>query len=435
MLLPTSGHASTVQGICCGRRGASFVRILVLNQYFRPDQSASAQRISDLTEDLAVHHEVTVLAGRPSYGPMETLPRDARVSDSGVRMRYVPSTGFPRYRPWKRVINYVTYLAGAFFAGLFVSRHDIVIAATDPPLLSIVGLWLSRVHRAPFVHLMWDVQPEVAISAGLLRSGRLSRILSRLNRYAVRRAACVVAPTEAIRRTVIEFGVPAERAHTISHWEDIDVVQVRPKVSAFSRAHDLADRFVVMYAGNLGLTQELDRYLDLAVRLRDLEDMTLVFVGDGAAKSALQARVAELGLTTVRFLPYERRAQMDYSLAAADVFLAPLAAGLTRFMLPSKIFTILASGRPFIAALDSSSDLRDLVRRSDCGFVVEPGDVAAVEAHIRWLHAHPEECRAMGARGRRAAETVYSRTIVTPQFVDLLRRFETPPAAAASPVS
>ena len=406
------------------------MRILVLNQYFRPDQAASAQRITDLAEDLARRHDVTALVGRPSYGPVNTSPNHQPTSNSAVRVWYVPSTTFVRYRTWKRVLNYVTYLAGTLFAGLFVSQPDVVIAASDPPLLSVVGLWLSCAHRATFVHLMWDVQPEVAISLGLLRSGRLSRVLSNFNRRAIRHAACVIVPTAAIARTAIDLGVLPERVHTIPHWEDIDVVRVRPKVNPFSREHDLANRFVVMYAGNHGLTQELERYLDLAVRLRDLDDVTMVFVGEGAAKSALQARVAALGLTTVRLLPYEPRETMAYSLAAADVFLAPVAAGLTRFMLPSKIFTILASGRPLIAALDASSDLCDLVRRSQCGFVVEPGDVSAVEKHIRWLHCHPDACREMGERGRRAAETLYARSVVTPQFMDLLRRFESIPVAA-----
>jgi glycosyltransferase involved in cell wall biosynthesis len=369
------------------------------------------------------------VVGKPSYSPVGALPQEQDTSHGVVRVRRVASTTFLRYRTWKRVLNYVTYLAGAFFAGLFVPRPDVVIAATDPPLLSVVGLWLSRARRAAFVHLIWDVQPELAISAGLLPPGRLSRTLSRLNGHAVRQAACVIAPTAAIGQVAVQLGVLPERVQTIPHWEDLDVVQVRPKINAFSRAHDLASRFVVMYAGNLGLTQELDRYLDLAVRLRDLEDVMLVFVGEGAAKSALQARARALDLTTVRFFPYEPRAKMADSLAAADVFLAPVAAGLTRFMLPSKIFTILASGRPLIAALDASSDLCDLVRRLQCGFVVEPGDVSAVEQHIRWLHGHPDTRREMGERGRHAAETLYSRSVVTPQFLDVLRRFESLPVA------
>jgi len=409
------------------------VRILVLNQYFRPDQAASAQRITDLAEDLSAHHEVTVLAGRPSYSAAPELSGPTDKRPSTLRVHYVPSTTFVRYRTWKRVLNYVSYLTSSLIVGLMQPRHDVLVVASDPPLLSLIGLWLSRVHRAPFVHLMWDVQPEVAVSAGLLRYGWLSRMMSSLNRHAIRCADLVIVPTTAIGRTAVELGVPADRVHTLSHWEDLDVVRVGEKDNPFSREHHLVDRFVVMYAGNLGLTQELDRYLDLAVRLRDLDDLVLVFVGDGAVKSALQARRAELALTNVQLLPYAPRERMGDSLASADVFLAPVAAGLTRFMLPSKIYTYMAAGRPIIAALDESSDLCDLVRAHQCGFAVAPTDIDAIEAHVRWLHAHREPCREMGERARRASETCYARSVVTPQFVELLRRYEPARDAAVQP--
>jgi len=222
--------------------------------------------------------------------------------------------------------------------------------------------------------------------------------------------------------------------HTLSHWEDLDIVRLRPKRNAFSIAHGLADRFVVMYSGNHGLTQELDRYLALADRLRDLEDVLLVFVGDGASKRALRERVEARRLSNVKLMPYASRDALADSLASADVCLAPLGAGLTRYMLPSKLYTILASGRPFIAALDASSDLRALAERHRCGFVVDPGDVDAVAERVRWLHAHPDERRDMGVRARQAAESHYARTVVTPRFATLLRRFERLPVESLSPV-
>jgi colanic acid biosynthesis glycosyl transferase WcaI len=410
------------------------VRILVLNEYFRPDQAASAQRITDLAEDLAHDHEVIAIAGRPSYNLLAHAAAVDGVAPRTVEVRHVPSTSFARYRPWRRAANYLTYLSGALVSGLWVDRPDLVIAATDPPLIGGVGWLISRVRRVPFVHIVWDVQPDVALAAGLIRDGWLTRTLASLNRVALTRATCVIAPTAEIARSVVQLGVRADRVHTIPHWEDLDVVQVRPKRNGFSEAHGLADRFVVMYAGNHGLTQELGRCLELATRLRDLDDFVLVFVGDGAAKRGLRERTAALGLTNVRFFPYESRQTMQDSLATADVLLAPLAAGLTRFMLPSKIYTILASGRPVVAMLDAESELRELVARGACGFVEAPGDLDAVEARLRWLHAHPEARAEMGRRARATAETHYARTVVTPQFAALVRGLERVPVGALSPV-
>ncbi len=411
------------------------MRILILNQYFRPDQAASAHRLTDLAEDLARDHEVIALVGRPSYNQTPDGPAAAASAPPpDIRIRYVPSTSFARYRHGPRLLNYLTYLGGTLAMGLTGPRPDVIVAATDPPLISVVAALISRLRGVPFVHLLWDVQPDVAIAAGLIGPGPVPRLLARLNRAAIRRATVVVPPTEAMAETAIALGVEAASVHTLSHWEDLDIVRLRPKRNPFSVAHGLADRFVVMYSGNHGLTQELDRYLALADRLRDLEDVLLVFVGDGASKRALRARVDGLRLGNVKLMPYASREALADSLASADVCLAPLGAGLTRFMLPSKLYTILASGRPFIAAIDASSDLRVLAERHRCGFVVDPGDVDAVAERVRWLHAHPDERQDMGARARQAAESYYARTVVTPQFAGLLKRFEPLPVETLSPV-
>ncbi len=413
------------------------MRILILNQYFRPDQAASAHRLTDLAEDLARDHEIIALVGRPSYNHAAdgtTTPVAPIAPSPDIRIRYVPSTSFARYRRWPRVFNYLTYLGGALAMGLTAQRPDVIVAATDPPMVGVVAAIISRLRRVPFVHLLWDVQPDVAIAAGLLGAGPVPRLLSWLNRAAIRQAAVVVPPTEAMAATAVALGVPEGSVLTVSHWEDLDIVRLRPKRNAFSIAHGLADRFVVMYSGNHGLTQELDRYLALADRLRDLQDVLLVFVGDGASKRALRARVDALRLDNVKLMPYASREALADSLASADVCLAPLGAGLTRFMLPSKLYTILACGRPFIAAIDASSDLRVLAERHRCGFVVDPGDVDAIADRVRWLHAHPDERQEMGARARQAAESHYARTVVTPQFAQILKRFERLPVESLSPV-
>jgi glycosyltransferase involved in cell wall biosynthesis len=343
----------------------------------------------------------------------------------------VPSTAFPRYRTVPRIVNYITYLVGALVLGLFSRRPDVVVTATDPPLVGLVGLCISRVRRTPLVHLLWDVQPQVAVAAGLLPHGRLVRLLDALNRYVLRRAISVITPTQAIRNSAVQLGALPDRVEVVSHWEDTSVVTVQPKDNVFSRKHGLTDRFVLMYSGNIGLTQDLVQCLELASRLRDLDDVVMLLIGEGAAKRTLQARVKTLGLDNVRFLPYQSRAEMMYAWGAADVFVVPLAAGLTRFMLPSKIFTIMACGRPMVAALDRWSDIAGLVSRGGCGLITNPGDVAALEQRVRWLREHESERVAMGARARRTAENLYARTVVTPAYLELLRRFE--PVASAMP--
>jgi len=398
------------------------VHILLLNQYFRPDVAASAQRLSELADDLARVHRVTALVGRPSYDATAGEPDSP--DGSSLVVRRVPSTAFGRHRPLSRVVNYLSYLAAATIGGLFVRRPDLVVAATDPPLVGLAGWLVSRRFGVPFVHLYWDVQPQVAVEAGLLHPGRMSRWLEHLGAFVVRHADGVVAPTEDMARTAIDQGADSNRVTVVGHWEDTEVVQPLPRDNAFSRAHGLVDARVVMYSGNLGLTQHLDRYLDLAIRLRDIRDLVFVIVGDGAGRAAIEARVAHDRLTNVRLLPYQPRDSMAASLATADVFFVPLAAGLTRFMLPSKIYTVMASGRPIVLAVDEASHVARLVGELGCGLVCAPGDLDAAEAHLRRLLAEPETRAAMGRRGRAAAEGPCSRQASMSHLLGWLKQFE-----------
>lgn len=412
--------------------GLQHVRILIVNQYFRPDQAASAQRLTDLAEDLAREHDVTAIVARPSYGVtrQSTTASAARPVLPRLAIHRVPATTFPRVHAVGRLLNYVTYLLSALLAGVRHPRADVVLAASDPPLVSLVGVVLGLVHRAPFVHFMWDVQPEVAVAAGLIRRGVLARLMSWLNRAAVTRAVAVVVPTRAMARTAVSLGVAETRVHEVPHWEDLDVVPCATVSAHFASRHGLEGRFVVMYAGNHGLTQQLTLFVDVAARMRDLEDVRFVFLGDGAAKPNLVARIAALGLTNVTVLPYEPRESMADAFAAADVSLAPLASGLTPFMLPSKVYTILASARPVLAVLDRSSDVARMVEQTGCGCVVDPGDAEGIEARLRWFHANRDEAVAMGRRGRRMAETRFSRAVVTPQIVELLQSLDPWPQRA-----
>lgn len=399
------------------------MRILILNQYFEPDVAASAQRLTELAEDLAAHHDVAVIAGRPSYDPI-AVEGTPRTRPPRLKVRRVLSTTFHRHREIGRIVNYLTFLGGALALGLYGPKPHLVIAATDPPLVGVVGRWISLLRGAPFVHLLWDIQPQVAIAAGVLREGGMASAIDTLNRTALRGASAVIVPTENMKQSAIACCAPADRISVVPLWEDTAAITPQPRDNPFSRQHGLVDRFVVMYSGNLGLTQSLEVILDVATRLRDLEDAVVVLIGEGAARRSLQAQAERRLLSNVRFLPYHPRSTMAFSLAAADVFLVPLKAGLTRYMLPSKIFSIMASGRPVVAAIDQASDTAQLVERERFGFVAPPGDAAAIEGHLRWLHAHPDERRTMGLNARLAAEQRYARTVITPKYVELLRQFE-----------
>jgi colanic acid biosynthesis glycosyl transferase WcaI len=301
-------------------------------------------------------------------------------------------------------------------------RPDVVVAATDPPVIGLAGLFISRLRRAPFVYFLWDIHPEVTLEAGIMRPGLVTGFTAWANRLAISGAAAVVVPTADMGESAVALGADPARVHVLPLWEDTDLVKPEAKDNPFSRRHQLSDRFVLMYSGNIGLTQGLDRFLDLAERLSDLPAFTLVVVGDGAARPRLEAQAQSRGLTSVRILPYQPREDLRFSLASSDVLFAPSLTGLMRYMLPSKVYTFMASGRPLIAAIDPASELAHTIREIDCGRVVAADDLDALEREVRTLHANPALRAGLGQRGRRAAEARFSRAVGPARYRDLVER-------------
>jgi glycosyltransferase involved in cell wall biosynthesis len=215
----------------------------------------------------------------------------------------------------------------------------------------------------------------------------------------------------------------------IHNWADCSALAPGPKDNAFARAHGLHDRFVVMHAGNIGLSQNLDVLLDAAERLRVHDGIRFVFVGDGARRAALEARARDRHLANVRFVPYQPREQMAQSYAAADLFLVSLKPGLAGYIVPSKVYSILAAGRPYVAAVEESCEVAEITSRHACGFVVPPGDADALAARILHVYRHAPVAAELGRRAREAA-LAFDRRRQTAAYAALLRR-----VAAQQPAS
>ena len=396
------------------------MRVLILNQYFDPDVSASAQRLTELAEDLAMRDDVVVVAGRPSYDPSKARPRPQL--PSRLHVKRVPSTAFHRQRPLGRILNYLTYLGSALLTGLATPRPDVVVAATDPPLVGLVARWIAVLRGAPFVYLLWDVHPQLARAAGLMGDGLTFAVLDVFSRHVLRNASLIIVPTERMKQSAIAGAAGPDQTEVAPLWEDTSLMSPGPRENAFRGEHGLTGKFVVMYSGNIGLTQQLSVLIDAADRIRDLDDVIVVLIGEGAGKRGLEAEVDRRRITNVRFMPYRPADEMPLSFAAADVFAVTLAPGLTRYMHPSKVLTIMASGRPVVAAIDTDSDTAKLIVEGRIGLVSAPGDAAMLEKHLRWLRDRPADRQAMGERARTLAEQQYSRRIGTERYIDLIQR-------------
>ena len=404
------------------------MKICFFNRSYWPDQAATGQFLTELAEDLVSRYgaEVTVVAGRSlNASRAETGSRISlvtREAQRGVDIRRANGTKLHPGRFAARASNYVSYFGAATAASFAVGRPDVVVSLTDPPIVGLAALWTARRTGARFVYLCEDIFPEVATLLEDFQNSAVNGALDRINRYLLRNADAIIALGDRMRRRLVEEkGADPARVHVIHNWADCDAIVPGPKDNAFSREHGLADRFVLMHSGNVGMSQNLDVLVEAADRLRSKARLTIAIVGDGSRRRALEEMTAARGLNNVRFLPYQPKALLHDSFASADAFLVSLKAGIEGFIVQSKVYGILAAGRPYIAATDPSSEPAQIARECGCGLVAVPGDPAALAEAIATMHDDPAMTRDMGARARSAARQ-YDRKVAVQAYHDLFER-------------
>ncbi len=345
--------------------------------------------------------DVTVITGYPlAQNPQAVAATERR---NGVRILRARGTTFSPRSFAGRATNYVTYFLSALWIGLRLPRQDVTVALTDPPIIGLAAL-AARPRRG-MVFFCQDIFPEVAGLLEDFRSPLVNNLLDRVNRFLVRRAARVVALGDTMASRLIHGkGAEAAKMTVIHNWADTTAIVPSPKDNPFAREHGLHDRFVVLHAGNIGLSQNLDMVIDAAATLKSRRDIVFLFIGDGNRRPALEASARARGLDQVKFLPFQPRDQLRWTYASSDVCLVSLKPGLAGYIVPSKLYPILAAGRPYIAAVEPLSEVAAVTERHRCGVLVEAGDAAGLAAAIVRLADAPHERESMGARARVAAE-------------------------------
>jgi lipopolysaccharide/colanic/teichoic acid biosynthesis glycosyltransferase/glycosyltransferase involved in cell wall biosynthesis len=392
--------------------GSRQPRLLIVNRYFHPDHSATAQLLTDLVEALDRRGcEIRVFTSRQLYDDPDTLlPRRATFGRADVHR--LPTSRFGRASLPGRVLDYVSFYVGAFLALLASARRgDVVLVETDPPLISVVGWLASRLRGARLVNWCQDLFPETAAALGLrFARGPTGQILRWLRNRSLAAAATnvVLSPTMADRLQA--EGIPAKRLTIIHNWADGE--RIRPLAAQHNPLRDewdLAGRFVLGYSGNLGRVHDAQSLVALMEALKDEPEILTLFIGAGNGYHELRNIFAERGIANVRFRPYQPRARLGHSLTAPDLHLVSLKPACEGLVMPSKLYGILAAGRPiaFIGADDG--DAARLVREHDVGLVATPARIAGLAAAIRALRRQPERLARMGANARRAYDTAFSK--------------------------
>jgi colanic acid biosynthesis glycosyl transferase WcaI len=378
------------------------MKILLLNQYYPPDTSATARVAASFAEALAAQHEVTVLCGRPSYDP--TARRAWRVWQTeqlgNVRVIRVGSTDYSRTKMRERVMNYLTYVVLSVPRALLV-RCDVVLAMTDPPFEGIVGALVAMLKHKKYVYNIQDMYPDMAVGGSIVAPGLLARVWERMHRWALRRATRVIVIGEDMRRRIIAKGIEPQRVVVVRNGTELRAGEPQSDELNLEVIRTIRGdaRLVLVHAGNIGFYGAWQTLVSAAQALSG-EGVRVVFVGDGAQRGAVS--MAAANAPNVRFLPFFPAADIASVLAAADLHIVTIKRGLEGVVVPSKMYGILASGRPMLAVAPAETDAAWICRERGAGLRAEPDKPAELIAVLREVLEQPERLVAMG----RAARTV-----------------------------
>ena len=380
------------------------MRVLVLAQYYDP---VPVPKPGEVARWLAAQgHDVSVLTGLPNYPSGVLMPgyrltpwrRETRDNLSVRRVFELPYHGRSALG---RMLNYSSFMVAGSIAALFIRRPTVVYAWHPPLTVGVVAAVLASIRRAPFVYDVQDVWPDSALMSGMLREGAITSVLRKVERLVYRRAAHLLVVTESAKQNLVAKGAAPDRISVIPHWVD-ESAFATPDADARSWAGRFLEkdgRFVVTFAGNIGLLQRLDTILHAAKRVTDTR-IAFRIVGDGADRPRLERLAKELGLGNVRFLGARPSGDMSAVFAESDALVVPFGAGpLSELVIPTKTLAYLAAGRPIVMAM--SGPATRMVDEAGAGVAVPPDDPEGLAAAVEELARRSESDRqAMGERGR-----------------------------------
>lgn len=415
------------------------MHILFLTDNFPPETNAPASRTFEHAREwVAAGHKVTIITCAPNFPKGEVF--------EGYRNKLWQSEthdGIRVIRVWsyitrnegfiKRILDYMSFMVTAFFAGLFVRKVDLVIG-TSPQFFTALAAWaLGGVKRRPYVFELRDIWPESIRAVGAMKESRVLDLLEKLELFLYRRATAVVAVTNAFRANLISRGIDGAKISVTRNGVDLSLFQPMPRDAELAADLGLTDKFVVGYVGTHGMAHALGTVLETADRMRDDDDVRFVLLGDGAEKPGLKARAAEMGLQNIQFLDSVPRSEVPRYWSLLNTSLIHLRrTDLFKTVIPSKLFECMSMGLPVLHGVDGES--AEIVRDTGVGVVFPSEDAAALEAEIRRLKDDVDFRNQLTENGPKAA-LQFDRKRLAMQMLDTLIPLVTPSVPGAKGAS
>jgi len=401
------------------------MHILIIHQAFASIHEPGGTRHHEFARLLtACGHKVTVIASPVSYitGNSFRLPpfsekMGGEQEGGGVTILRAAVYDAHHKSFIHRVLAFFSFMLSSFWIGLGVKNVDLVWG-TSPPIFQGVTAWaLARIKGAKFLFEVRDLWPQFAIAVGVLKNPILIILSEWLERFLYRHADRVMVNSPGFLQPVSSRG--AKRVDLIPNGADPSMFDPADSGAEFRQSNNLKNKFVALYAGAHGMSNDLQIILESASLLADAENIHIILLGDGKEKLALMAQAKEMNLSNVTFLPSVPKTEMAAALAGADACIAilkPLEEYKTTY--PNKVFDYMAAGRPVALAIDGV--IREVVDAADCGIFAAPGNAKEIAEAIRQLAADAEQSRARGLKGRKYLEENFSRAVIGGKLIKLL---------------
>lgn len=393
--------------------------IVIFNRSFWPDIEATGQLLTSLAEQLSKNYRITFVAGWSYYNETNRFKgiQFFRYEHyKGINIIRVRHTRFWKKNLFGRLVNWSSYTVLALMIGMLKIRPILIIVNTDPPFLGIVGMILKYWHKVPLIYNCRDLFPDIAIELGMLKEGVISRTFDFLNNKALSYSDMVVPLGNSMKQKLEQKGVVPSHIKVISDSVDTDFLKpIERNASKVLGELDLNGKFVVMYSGNIGLSQDFSSILKAASLVH--VPFMLVFVGDGSGKDDLIKESKQLRLKNFVSLPYQPYDELPNSLNIADLHLIPLKRQISGSIVPSKLYSILAIGKPYLAIANQESEPVNIAKQFGCGLWAEPGDVIDIKEKIEWSIKNRQKLLEMGMVGRKIALERYDKDKVTKEWV------------------
>jgi glycosyltransferase involved in cell wall biosynthesis len=414
------------------------IKLSVVTQYFPPDFAATGQLIEELVKQLGQQGvDVEVFTSQPGYA---FHSQKAPSVEQGDRIRVKRSRTAQLWpgRIRGKAVNGVLYTLRAVLYLLRAwQRNNVLLVTTAPPFLPFVGYLAYLLFRLPYVCIVYDLYPDIAIALGVVSKRHwLIKFWYALNRQVWLNAKAIVVLSPAMKQRVLAHCPQVENKISVIHsWANPDlIVPIAKKENWFAWKYNLVQKFTVLYSGNMGRCHDIDTMLEAAKELQN-EPIQFVCIGGGAKREELIHEVNKLGLKNFTFLPYQDKQVLPYSLTACDLSFVSVDETTEGLVVPSKLYSALAAGRPIAVICSPYSYLRQMIAEANCGGTFDNGDGHGLAQFIRLLSRDPQLAERMGKSGRQYLRSHFTPKLISQQYLDVLQQALSSEEAIAVPQS